>query len=265
MDAAEIMRCSGEMRRGNREYLSNAFFALPQLEEYLKTGRVTVCQAEGLIVLLEEKPALYHVQYFARNAAALSFLPDLLPTTEKPIVADVVGRKEAAEAAAEQLKPLGFVPYSTFARMICKEPVLPRADGEERVELATEQDVPAIEAALRDQFDPLSEHLPEQAEILAAVHRQEITVIREKEGLLGITWFERVSEKYVNLRYVVVNANHRGENIGGALLHHEFTHAKPGTVYMLWVCTCNNACTFHQKFNFRYDGLTDCILKFGGK
>lgn len=264
MTAAEILKKANEMRRGNRAYTSNAFYTISQLEEFIKNKQVSVLEQEDLILLLERDGELYRVQYFARNAQALAAIPALLPQTEDPVMADVVGRGEAASHQAQQLSITGFAPYKTFVRMVCTKPVLPRPDGAERVELAQPQDVDEIYGALYTEFDPMFAHIPEKDELLTAVDKGEISVIRGEGDLAGFAYFEHISEKYAVLRYFIVNPNYRGQNVAGALLYSEFIHDKPGTVYMLWVGTYNKAQGLYQKYNFQYDGLTDYILKFEG-
>lgn len=264
MNAGELLRFATELRRGNKAYVSNAFFTLPQLEELLSKPGVTVRQTDDLAVICEEDTDLLRVYLYARSGEALRDLRKLLPETEKPVITDVVGREPAVGRIAEQLIPAGFEPYSTFVRMVCTAPVLPRADGEERVEPATAGDAAEIDRMLRAEFDPLFSHFPSEQELAQAAEKGEITVIRADGTLAGVAFFEKVSAAYCVLRYFMVKKQYRGRNIGGALLYHTMAHGENGTVYMLWIGTYNKTQELYKRTGFTYDGLCDRILKLGG-
>lgn len=264
MNAREIIQRAGDMRRASREYCSNAYFTVPQLEQLLLEKTVSVFAQEGLILLIEDEQELHRIYFFAENAASVAKIPALFPDSEKPVIADIVGREQQVRPTVEQLTNLGFAPYSKFVRMICREPILPSDKNAERVELAECTDIPAIECLLRETFDPLFAHLPACTELEAAVSRQEITVIREQAELAGFAFFEKSGLRQKVLRFFVVNPRYQGQNIGGALLYHQFRNSLPGTSYLLWVGTYNDAQSLYLKHNFQYDGLTDYILKYGG-
>ena len=264
MTAEEIFRWIGEARRGNRAYFSNAFYTVSQLQEFLAEKDVRVIASEDLILLLQEDFGLYRVQFFARSPEALSSLPALLPELDGPIVVDLVGKEPAVGQQAELVARYGFAPYSVFVRMICRDRILPGAKGIDRVELARESDAETILAMIERTFDPLFAHFPTIEEICEAICREEISVIRDGDNIAGLAFFEKKSETYYILRYFIVDAGYRGQNIGGALLHSKFISAPENAVYMLWVGTYNSAQSLYKKFGFVYDGLTDYILKYGG-
>lgn len=262
MTAEEILQWAGNARRGNREYFSNAFYTVTQLKEFLETKDVQVIADEDVILLLEKETELYRLQFFARQAAALEKLPQLLPELNSPLVADLVGREPAAGNQAKVLEAYGFAPYSVFVRMNCKERLAPRADGIERVEPAKLADAPVLHRMISAEFDPLFAHIPAEEEICRAVEKGEITVIRNGEEIAGMAWFEKMNDKYYVLRYFIVRQEFRGRNIAGALMRRHFDATPEDAVYMLWVGTYNKAQYLYQKFGFTYDGLVDHILKY---
>lgn len=264
MNAREIIQHAGDMRRASREYCSNAYFTVPQLEQLLLEKTVTVFAEKDLILLIEDEQELHRIYFFAENAVSIAKIPFLLPDLEKPVIADIVGREQQVQPTVEQLTNLGFAPYSKFVRMICRNPILPSDKNAERVELAANTDIPAIERLLKKTFDPLFAHLPTYSELEAAVGKQEITVIRDMAELIGFAFFEKSGLKQKVLRFFVVDSRYHGQNIGGALLYHQFRNSLPETSYLLWVGTYNNAQSLYLKYNFQYDGLTDYILKYGG-
>lgn len=264
MTAKEIIQKAGIMRRKSREYCSNSYFSIPHLEKFLKKESVQVIEKEDLILLIEEDFDLYRLYFFAECYLSLLKIRQIIPQTSKPVILDIVGRDSHTLELVNQTKRAGFTQYSEFVRMICTDPILPSEKNADRVELANISDVPYISKLLYKTFDPLFSHLPTMDELEAAVNNEEITLIREKNELAGFAFFEKVSVKQEILRFFVVEEEFKGQNIGGALLYHQFCNRFPDTVYILWVGTYNSAQFLYEKFNFHYDGLKDYILKYGG-
>ncbi len=264
MTAKEIMQKAGVMRRRSREYCSNAYFPIPQLEEFLQKETVQIIATEDLILLIEDASDLYRLYFFAEQYLSLMKIQQFLPRTSKPVILDIVGKDLRTQDLANEIKKAGFTQYSEFVRMICTEPTLPSEKNTERVEFANISDVLNINKLLRKTFDPLFSHLPDIAELETAINNKEITLIREGSKLAGFAFFEKISAKQKILRFFAVEEKFKGQNIGGALLRHQFCSSFPGTVYILWVGTYNNAQFLYKKFNFHYDGLKDYILKYGG-
>lgn len=265
MTAEEIFRWAGEARRGNRAYVSNAYYTVGQLKTFMEEKDVRVIADEDVILLLERDDGLYRLQFFARSLEALKTLPQLLPPLDQPLVTDFVGREPAVGSQAEQLCTMGFAPCSVFVRMVCKQHQMPRSDGTERVETACSEDAEAVHEMIAAAFDPLFAHIPSVEDLAQAIEKGEIRVIRAEGKLAAMAYFEKESEKYYVLRYFIVDPGFRGQNLAGALMYDRFSSAPEDTVYMLWVGTYNNAQSLYLKFGFQYDGLTDHILLFGGK
>ncbi len=262
MTASELLAFVGELRHGNKAYLSNAFFTLPQLEEMLSKPGVSLIACTDIALLLEDCPDMLRVYFYARDPEALKRIGKLLPRTGKPVIADVVGKEPAAGRTAEQLCSICFRPYSVFVRMVCSSPSELRSDGVENITLARPGEACEILPMLRDEFDPLFSHIPDVSELEDAIARGEITVYRIDGNIAGLAYFERVSGKYCVLRYFMVEKEYRGRNVGGALLHYTFSRGSADTVYMLWIGTYNKTRELYRRIGFTYDGLTDHILEF---
>lgn len=264
MTGREIIQQAGLMRRKSREYYSNAFFSATQIDDLLCSEKVSFTCEDDLILIFEEDRNLLRVFFYAENDESIKKIKSNIPAGTKTVVIDIVGRDKEIENKANKLSDAGFCVYSKFLRMVCKQPIMPKSFGVERIDLATQEDVAIINDLLWQEFDPIFAHLPTIAELQKAVEKKQITLIREQKDIAGFAFFEDLSPKSSVLRYFVVNSKYRGQNIGGALLYDKFSKSQSDTVFTLWVGSYNKTQFLYQKFNFRYDGLVDYILTNGG-
>lgn len=251
--------------RKNKSYLTNAFFTKPQLDTMLAKAGTQILESEDLILLMEEENDLVRVYFYAVDNVALGEIKDLMHRFNKPIVADVVGKNPKTEALAQVLADNGFEQYSVFVRMTCDDPEKLDDVDTSTVEYAKADDIDAIFELLYSEFDPLFSHIPPVEDIVVAISKEEITVVRRQQQLAGFAFFEVTSPQNVCLRYFIVNENYRRQGIGNALLARAFAYHGEGIKYMLWVGTYNSAMNKYERLNFKQDGIIDYILKFKGE
>lgn len=251
--------------RKNRSYLSNAFFTKPQLDILLAKAGTQTFESEGLILLTEEKNDLVRIYFYAANNVVLRKMKNLIHGFDKPVIADIVGKNPQTEVLAQLLTDNGFEQYSVFVRLTCSDPKKLEEVDTSTVEFAKADDINAIFGLLYSEFDPLFSHIPPEEDIVAAISKKEIMVVRKQQQLAGFAFFEVTSPKNICLRYFIVNENYRRQGIGNALLARAFEHHGEDVKYMLWVGTYNSAIKKYERLNFKQDGMIDYILKFRGE
>ena len=264
MDCDELIQKINAIRK-NKSYLTNAFFTKPQLDTLLAKVGTHTLKSEDLLLLMVEETDLVRIFFYAVDNAALGEIKDLMPRLNKPVVTDVVGKNPKAQALAHVLLDSGFEQYSVFVRMICNDPEKLDYVDKSTVEYAKADDIDAIVELLYSEFDPLFSHIPLAEEIVVAIEKKEITVVRRRQELAGFAFFEVISPRNVCLRYFIVNKNYRRQGIGNALLAHSFAYHGEGIKYTLWVGTNNSAMNKYKRLNFKQDGMIDYILKFKGE
>lgn len=262
MDSVALLQAINTLRK-SKGFLSNAFLTRPQIEDILSKRQAAVLTGNGLVLLFINEIDYYRVYFYAQNELALGQIKELLPRTEKPIIADIVGKDPQAQTLATLLTNVGFEQYSTFVRMTCDSPPDMDTVDYSEVEIATHEDVDEILKLLYLEFDPLFAHIPRHEEIAAAIEKKKITVVRRENQLAGLTFFEETSANSICWRYLVVNPNYRGQGIGNMLIANMFSK-NPAMKYMLWVGTYNSAINLHKRLNFIEDSVIDYILRYRG-
>jgi len=262
MEVSQFLGNVNELRRGNTEYITNSVFTPPQLDEILHNDDTKIYCGKDLQAIFIEEADVVRTYLYARNIKSLSELPDIVPDADKPVIIDVVGKEAAAYPFASALCKQGFVNYSKFIRMICRQPSIRRYSETEKADYARLDESEQIQGLLRAEFDPLFAHIPTISELERAIAKNEISVIRSEGRIAGLAYFERISVVYVVLRFFLVLKKFRGQNIGGALLDKEFRLASEKTSYMLWIGDYNPVKTLYQNLGFAVDGMVDYILKY---
>lgn len=264
MDSIEVLQSINSLRK-SKEFLSNAFLTKPQIDELLGEGQTRVLTGNGLLLLLTNLKDYYRVYFYAQNQIALNQIKQILPKSDKPIVADVVGKEIQAKNLAKLLVHCGFEQYSTFIRMTCNlPPSMGNVDCSE-VEIATSEDLEKVFELLYSEFDPLFAHIPKSQEITAAIEKSEITIVRRQGQLAGLAYFQRTSANNICLKYFVVNPLYREKGIGTALLANTFSRNPSTTKYMLWIGTYNSVVERYKRLNFVQDSIIDYIMLYRGE
>jgi len=263
MDLQELLENINAIR-GHRAHVTNAFLTRPQISELLEKDGTRVVSRDGLLLLVQEGSRLIRLYFYAASYADLARICDLIRVENRPVILDIVGRDPGAKTLGETLQDNGFELYSTFVRMTCDAPRIPKREDTWAVEYAEDEDVDAIVELLGIEFDILFAHIPPADDIRAAVKKREITVVRVDGKLAGFAFFQRTSPRNVCLRYFMVRVDFRSQGIGSALLANAFTHHGEGTKYVLWVGTYNTALRMYESLNFRCDGMVDYILRLKG-
>lgn len=265
MEVNQFLGNVNELRRGNVEYITNSFFTHPQLDEIFHNDDAKIYCGKDLQAIFIDEADVVRTYLYARNIQSLSDLPGIVPDVGKPVMIDVVGKEAAAYPFACALFKQGFMNYSKFIRMICRQPTIRRYSETEKADCARLHEAEQIQGLLRAEFDPLFAHIPTIGELERAIAKKEISVIRSGGRIAGLAYFERISAVYVVLRFFLVLNNFRGCNIGGALLDKEFRHASEKTSYMLWIGDDNPVKSLYQNLGFAVDGMVDYILKYDNK
>ena len=191
LNADEIIKKINELRR-DKSYVSNAFLTKPQLDVMLSLENTQVIMRDDILLILEENPDLIRL-YFYSSKRALERMRYLLPNCSKSIIADIVGKNPQAENLSKHLTENGFIQYSIFIRMTCDSPLILDNSDVSRVTHATSEDLDDIYSLLYSEFDPLFSHLPEKNDILTAISKSEITIVRIEKEIAGLAYFEVIS------------------------------------------------------------------------
>lgn len=250
--------------RKNRSFISNMFFTQPQLEKLLMTGGFTYKPQRGLLFIIIAEEGLRRLFFLAQNEEAILEMKIYLDTLGggSPIVTDCIGREPFASNIGSILERNSFLHYAHFVRLTCKAPKILANESTFNVTYANLNDIEFIRDMIVKEFDPLFAHIPTIDELLTAINKKEIYVVRVRDQIAGLTYFERYNVKYSCLRYYIVQEGYRKKGIGATLLNYEFRNAMIDNTYILWIGTYNTTLNLYTKIGFKRDGLNDLIFVY---
>lgn len=262
----ELIGKIDHLRRGNKDFITNAFLPAQQLISMIDSGEITaITSSEGVIILLEEEQQLTRLYFYAANIESLRHIPLLIPQNiNKAVVTDIVGKNPIAAKLCAELEKYDFYKHNELIRMNRKnEAGVPGAAS--NVVLAGADDVNEIMDILYGEFDIYVSRLPTRQKVEEAVSKGEITIVTQQNMIAGLAYFVKLGERLKYLYQIAVRKNYRGRGIADDLLTYMFENTAKDTVFQLWVESKNSfAIRKYQKYSFVPDGLVDYIMLYKG-
>lgn len=265
MDTVELTNSINSFRKGNREYISNAFLSAQQLDDLLCKSDVCLKQSDDAILILLNKSEFYQGYFFARNLCSFITLIEKLDFSTKALLLDIIGKEKDVLATIKQLEMCGVKLYSVYIRMACNK-ICKFQESKSATILASKQEGPLIYNLLYDEFDHFDAHLPTLEDIDQSIKKSEITVIKSNDLIIGLAIFEWLGSRSLYLRELMVSKEFRGKGIADALLQHTLNQINDDVKVTLWVMRTNlPAIKRYKKYGFAEDGLIDYIMLYKGK
>lgn len=219
-----------------------------------------VCYGDT-IFFLRKRSRLVNLYYCATGEGVLkerlsNFLQEY---AQSFLVVDIVGG-DSVLSCKQLFIDKGFEVYTTLVRMSrVGEPSIqewvPGAVSE-----ATEQDIPSISDLYRLYFDPYSEQIPVQEELIQWVSSKSVLVIRVGEKVVGFLIYELIGVT-LYLRYWFVHPDYRDCKIGASLFREFFYRGRMTKRQLFWVITSNeNAIKRYMHYGFSQERMFDHVL-----
>jgi ribosomal protein S18 acetylase RimI-like enzyme len=256
-DLATLRHAVTAVRRG-RAAVSNLYATDEQIAGWLTNGPITLLAAPGAVLLLRQEPRFQRLYHVAESVDALVGMLALVPN--EPCIADVVGREAALDDVCAVYEAAGFVRHAFLRRMMC---VLPperrRADGQ-AAEVARPEDAAGVAALLSRLLDPLTEQVPEEAELAAAARDGQLLVVRDGRSVVGMLLYD-LKGQLAHLRYWHVDGKAHGQGIGRRLMAGFFAGTAQARRLVLWVMGDNERSkAIYRHYGFVEDDLIDRVM-----
>lgn len=254
-----------EIRKGNKYFITNAFFNFKQLQSMFDMNNVVLKIKKSVIFILLEEDNFIRLYYYAASLEELKEMLTLLPKhPNKTIIVEVVGKKNQIKNCINELEKLNFGMYSKLIRMKrlgqeCKKIEI------SNVRAASEDRINEIINILYSEFDTFISHLPTKEKVLKSIKNNEIMVVIEQQKIVALAYFENIGDKLLYLYQLVVDKSSRGKGLADNLLMYKFQNLTKDVTCQLWVEECNqHARHKYAKFNFVPDGIVDYIMVYEG-
>lgn len=256
----DVLRC------GNKDFITNAFFSTKHLISLINSYEVITNTSTNTIIILLEEEQLIRLYFYAANIESLRYISELIPHhTNKPVIADIVGKNPNVEKLSNELEKHNFCKHNELIRMNRKpqEGMLVTVSN---VVFATTDNANEIMDILYGEFDIYTSQLPTLQKLAEAISKREITIVTQQDMIVGLAYFVTLGERLKYLYQIVVRKNYRGRGIADDLLMYTFENSSKDTSFQLWVETQNKpAIRKYQKYGFTKDGLIDYIMLYKGE
>ena len=205
----------------------------------------------------------WHLYFCAPDLATLRQEVTALPSLRtEPVAIDLVGGGTNLEDLVGAVEAAGFRRYAQLLRLArSSQPGRVQSSSENaEVVWAEQADRQAIMDLLECSFDRYADQLPMPYEIEAAISARQIQVVRCKEVVAALLFFE-TQGLTSTIRYWVVAERFRSHRFGSALMHQYFAAQSAVRRFLLWVTADNeNAVLKYRHYGYNPDGLIDHVL-----
>ena len=249
------------VRKEKKEgFASNIFPLQPLFSKAISEGRLFYVDVDGNCFFLEDKGDHFNV-FFASDRSV--DLPAVLNSIHseavltKPLVLEHLIREGKDVSLGE--------PSAVLKRMARTVPEFPQIGSRAElpypfhIQKAEQRDVYDLQEIFSEFFNPLTERIPDEEELLSLISRKGVfwAVCNGKKA--GFIIFEKEGAN-LHLRYWWIAPGFRGGGIGSGLMRKFFEAASGTRRQFLWVFSDNeNAIKRYRHYGFDFDGTQDDI------
>lgn len=257
----EFLGRSSQIRKDFGSVITNIY---PNKALYLKViedGRMEAHEDSDCFLAFESAQGFKRVYFAAPKAERiLSILTDLSKSFPEPLVLEHIIREGKDVRLGE--------PSQVLKRMSHQGILNPDKRGASNKAVpfftrdAQPKDIDVLKEIFAHHFNPLSERIPDETELLGLMEKRGVKVAVCNGSIVGFIIFDKEGSN-LHLRYWWTSPGHRGVGIGSLLMEH-FIEAARGTArQFLWVFDDNeNAIKRYRHYGFEFDGTEDDIYIF---
>ncbi len=257
---ADFYQFYDQAKRSTPNWISNFYPNPERIATLIEQGLLYHTSLSSTFFFLEQTTHFWRVFYCAATADQLeNSLRELRQQHAQQLVIDILSPTTLDSTLSAALQNSGYRFYARFQRMRLTQKNVPHQHGMAPIHCATPEQAPEILTLLEQAFDPLSEHLPNQTEIVAACEKGTI-LLAQPEGIIAGLLFYQQARLSSELRYWWVHPDWRKQKLGSALLYTYWQRAAQAQSHFLWVNTANQpAIEKYIHFGYTFDRLYDFI------
>ena len=245
-----------------KEYLkqkkrfSNCYFIAPEFYDKWKGQKFTAWETEEAFVLIEDCEKYRSLYYMCDSWKWLQEISQLKKESSQ-LVVSIVQRNEY-----EFQKPFiesGYPIYKTYQRLK-KTVVNDVNESKITVDYCKIEDQVQIKKIMEDTFDPFSDHIPSNLELVSFLEKRQIICIRENFDIKGFIIFEDKG-KTSYIRTICVPLTYRKKGIGNRLMQMYFSIHSECRGFTLWYDINNKAAySLYNKWGYEKENMYNLIF-----
>lgn len=266
MNVEAMLRKATEMKRKNEDYISNAFLNTAQWKELDDKGLLEICEYDSSIWVAIKDKDIYRLIFFAKSPQSVLEVDfDKYKLFDKPVVLELLDKKNFAQRMDAILKEVGFSMIKGLYRMFCSDIHIEEqylADGY-CVQNATYDDCDEVYNILYEIFDICISRLPSKEQIIKDIEEEQIFVVRDLQKVVGIAYFQKQGAKSQYLYQLALKQEAQGQKLTYPLLEYAVKCLGSDKQYSVWVESDNSkAIHVYEKLGFQCDGLNEYIYQY---
>lgn len=251
----EYERTVGSVRRVSGTYTTNMYALKSQVEQWCASGSLGLIMVDRAALLLRTDRDFVRVYHVAEDLPALAAALQALPAGT--YVADIVGKGSALEDTCDSYVAQGFKTHKFLQRM-CRGKV--DAPISHASLVASPGDARLTHAFLERLLDPLTEQIPEIAELEREAKAGHLLLVRRGDTIVGMLLYD-LRGATGHLRFWHVDDTARGEGVGRQLMAGFLERCATAQRLLLWVLGDNErSIAIYRHYGFVADGLLDRIM-----
>lgn len=250
------------LKKQNKNIITNFYPNIEIVTNWINSGNFYLVQDAETLILLRYNKNFVNLYFVTTSYESLqNSLTHLNGEIENPLfVTGLVGKMSDISLTSDVFLRSGFREYATLCRMSRKVPDKDYFDPKSNVVSAQIKHANNILNLLYTYFDPLSEQLPDIAEIKRLIDNNSIGIYLLNNQILGFVIY--IIKGYTSyLKFLFVHPEHRDKKIGSALLSNYYLNSKDAKLMILWVLLSNeNAVEIYKHYGFQMDNFYNIVL-----
>lgn len=224
----------------------------------IDNGRMEAEETNGCFFALESVPGFKRVFFAAPKAdLVLPALASISSDFSVPVVLEHVVREVIDKKLGSPNYILKRMSHKGELKSENGSPIKHATSIETRD--AHSGDISILKNIFAKNFNPLSERIPDEDELLTLINHHGIKLAVNNGKIVGFIIFEKVGAS-LHLRYWWTAPDFRGMGVGSLLMQHYIEAAKDTVRQFLWVFHDNeNAIKRYRHYGFEFDGTQDQI------
>lgn len=259
----QIQKQSAEIRAMRKGFLTNFFLDPVKHGLWIAKGDCYYERIGNTLFIIKQSPTFWNMFYCSTtmeefNADLSSFMA-VYPTTT--MMFDIVGREVQCKPMVELFKEKGSKEATSLVRMTrVADPFEYIADSS--ILKATEADIQQVSQLLHEHFNPQTEQIPYDEELIDYARQGHVLVCEEQGKMAGFLIYE-VNTTTLYLRYWFTLPGFRDKKVGSRLLRRFFEEGRDTKRQLFWVIRTNeNAIKRYRHYGFAEENMYDFVMQF---